>query len=1257
MHGLSSWIGGPRRGLKLTCTAIAVALIAGTSVVLLRSPAPAPPLTAALRALADGDLDTARFFAERDTAERGETAGGARVLGLIAAGRGDLDTAASQLRRSLELEPRVRTRIELAEAELRRGRPAEAVAEAERAVLAGTGDGGSEFLLALARACERGSHDLDHDLRAAVAAGLPTDPARVMALAELALSRVEPHQQLSPATAGTSPANAPTNPLTNPTVHTCLVSARESLAAQGPEPGSAAALLIGRIDLALGNVSSARARVKALLATSAPPAATHILAARVALRAGDRRAARTAINAWLSAAPDLGDVTSDQLMTAGLLALAAGAQERARSITEALIDRPGGAWPPATIELAARLADARPPRSKASARAAAEDPDAQKQRWSDRVRAELEARVAAGEDANTLQATVDLLAGRAALAAGRAREARRRLESAVTRLPAEPVARLLLAACHRFRRAPRAEFEELTAALQLTGPDAAILRARADCARRMGASARARRDLATLLALGAEDVDTHVLAARVDWQDSKMVAAHLRRAAAVAQSRPLARALEGLARLETGSGDSARAELSLAIGEGVSTRRYIALLKLFDRPGRPAPDLDAAFEVFIERRPAVLPVQLALADRRLARAEIQLARDQLERAAAKIESAAIERRLVGAWLAPPAHTERGNVPERATVPERGNVPARATVPERAKFHAERVRALAPDTADDFYVRGRLALHAGHIGKAAPLLAQAARRGPRNARYLIWSGVALLHAGRPGAARGPLLRALALRPGLQLARRARAAVLSVIAPPSDGGLPGVEAFRLDPSAMRGVLTDGGASSLAEVRARVEAQLRGGDDTADAWSRLVLICRAQEDLAGLRAFCTARLADDATSHSALVVHALALAADDRELEGARTLEPHLAAADADGSLALLTLRLLHAAGQGTDALALCERLRLHERAAGVANAAGEIAAAEGRAEAAEHYFNAALDLIARDGPSPGAATAARRLVTNQLARRMIDQAHATARRLPSEGATRATRELLLGLVELRREKTAESGATRLRNVARDSTAPVVTRLSAATASLRRALRRGQAHDPSETDVDLADSIVALVEREPTCRPSGALRTPAAQSCVAAGHILLTVGDTPGARGAYRAALARNPREFDALNNLADSLASMPATAAEAVDLARRATEAEPARPEAWDTLGSALFATRRLGEARDAFQTALNRYQTSDGVVTDARRRRMAPVRLRLALVRATLGEAQAARTAYAWAIRVAPSLADTTDGRAVLLALR
>ena len=99
-----------------------------------------------------------------------------------------------------------------------------------------------------------------------------------------------------------------------------------------------------------------------------------------------------------------------------------------------------------------------------------------------------------------------------------------------------------------------------------------------------------------------------------------------------------------------------------------------------------------------------------------------------------------------------------------------------------------------------------------------------------------------------------------------------------------------------------------------------------------------------------------------------------------------------------------------------------------------------------------------------------------------------------------------------------------------------------------------------------------------------------------------------DPAGAEGAYRAALALDPDQPDALNNLAFLLVRTGGDAAEAVSLARRAVRAvdtrevsSSQRANILDTLGAALAAAGSPADAADAYEQALRLTPEAPGIL--------------------------------------------------------
>ena len=115
------------------------------------------------------------------------------------------------------------------------------------------------------------------------------------------------------------------------------------------------------------------------------------------------------------------------------------------------------------------------------------------------------------------------------------------------------------------------------------------------------------------------------------------------------------------------------------------------------------------------------------------------------------------------------------------------------------------------------------------------------------------------------------------------------------------------------------------------------------------------------------------------------------------------------------------------------------------------------------------------------------------------------------------------------------------------------------------------------------DLRDEARALVEPL-TKRPDAS-----ADAHFVAGTLALDAGDAPAAKAAYLAALARDGKRLDALNNLAMVLADL-GEHEQAVEAARKAVAAAPAVAELHDTLAYTLRKASRFEEAKASLTAA-------------------------------------------------------------------
>ena len=132
----------------------------------------------------------------------------------------------------------------------------------------------------------------------------------------------------------------------------------------------------------------------------------------------------------------------------------------------------------------------------------------------------------------------------------------------------------------------------------------------------------------------------------------------------------------------------------------------------------------------------------------------------------------------------------------------------------------------------------------------------------------------------------------------------------------------------------------------------------------------------------------------------------------------------------------------------------------------------------------------------------------------------------------------------------------------------------------------------------------------------------------------------GDAPGAIAGYRRVLELDPKNLEALNNLAWTLAEQPGATREALDesltLATRAVELTQGDPNARDTRAFALEKLERWPDARDEYRAALER--TADD-------RQRAPLFVSLARVCSMLSDADGLRSALTEARRIQRSQPD------------
>ncbi len=158
--------------------------------------------------------------------------------------------------------------------------------------------------------------------------------------------------------------------------------------------------------------------------------------------------------------------------------------------------------------------------------------------------------------------------------------------------------------------------------------------------------------------------------------------------------------------------------------------------------------------------------------------------------------------------------------------------------------------------------------------------------------------------------------------------------------------------------------------------------------------------------------------------------------------------------------------------------------------------------------------------------------------------------------------------------------------------------------------------------------ADRAGALFERALTADPG------LAPAHLGAAMLRYARGDAPGAIAGYRRVLELDPKNLEAINNLAWTLAEQPGAARESLDealtLATRAVELTQGDANARDTRAFVLEKLERWPDARDEYRAALDR-------AADDRQR--APLFVGLARVCSMLSDADGLRSALTEARRI------------------
>ena len=132
------------------------------------------------------------------------------------------------------------------------------------------------------------------------------------------------------------------------------------------------------------------------------------------------------------------------------------------------------------------------------------------------------------------------------------------------------------------------------------------------------------------------------------------------------------------------------------------------------------------------------------------------------------------------------------------------------------------------------------------------------------------------------------------------------------------------------------------------------------------------------------------------------------------------------------------------------------------------------------------------------------------------------------------------------------------------------------------------------------------------------------------------LFQAGKYPEAEAAFRAILAKNPRQANALHALGVIAMQSPERLDEAVDLLRRANKAEPGAFAILYNLGSALRRTGRFTDALTAFRRAVSLNMRS------------AEAHLGLANTLREMGDLKRARESLVAALKVNSSLTAETS---------
>jgi tetratricopeptide (TPR) repeat protein len=849
-------------------------------------------------------------------------------------------------------------------------------------------------------------------------------------------------------------------------------------------------------------------------------------------------------------------------------------------------------------------------------------------------------------------------------------DAREVLRTVTSKSPSNVSCHLLLAEAERELGEDHLEAMELSTVIRLEGPTTPLLIRRAEAYLRSNALSRAIVDCRQVLSEEPENADAVILLSTALLSsvppDHEGAVACLRNALNRESAPVNVRIAYIRALMARGSLDEAARQLPLARQQPLTDAAALDLVtaeaELEDlRQNQPlSPGAIDAWTQFLEAHPGHTDAKIRFARILMEQGHLDDARTWLDLAIEEDPSSLTARR----FLFELAFASPDQTPDDLT---------------RAQSVAEEVRELAPESATDFYLRGKLALFDGEAETATGLLTRALVMAPRDSRIAYYTGLSLLEIGNLDRARLALERAVSIEPRLRSAREALAQVAfkQSVALFKEGDLlpasTGLQfAIKNSPDYIpaRAMLAEvffqagvqGDALALDQARQECTWLLERYPDpspdektgiVAPAYLLLGNILSAQGDAAGLLEACERYLEILPNDPLARFRRAAALLSYGR-VDQALPILLKLHDETPGNDRVLLALADAYETSEQPEQVLIEARTAANKRPedASFKYLLGRIQLRLQMFAEAQASLGAALDL------DPDLLPAADALVETLIAAGRAKEAPAAMRDLLKRTTHRGEIRYFLGRSLLAADPRSPLGVKELRAALAEGIDSRSYRLWCTVMLLRVFTRDGQFPDART----IGEEFSSWIRNQRDLGPGWPLAPAVAEAHFLTGLTLHALGERLPAEFHYRRSMELAPTWAHPLNNLAELLRLEETGREEAYALARRATDLAPDFAEAWDTLGAILANRGKLRNAVTAFTRAIELLDTRtadqrDSSAAPEAGQLIALIFVRQAMAQIDLGSSEAARDSLRRATEYNPKVAESREYRTARNRLR